>query len=189
MIDDPTTKAALRATVLARRAALSPSDRAAAVVRAATHALSALGTRPGPIAVFLPIRDEIDTAPLIAALVARGDRLCLPVVQGRGLPLLFRAWSPGDRLEARAFGLSEPADDSPEVVPNQLVVPLAVFDARCHRIGYGAGHYDRTLGALGKPHAVGFAFAVQEVAHVPDGPHDVPLDAIATENGVVSPSS
>lgn len=188
MIDDPSSKAALRAGALARRAALDPVFRDEAAARAATHALAALRHGTGPVAVFLPIRDEIDTAPLIAALLARGEGLCLPVVRGRGFPLLFRAWSPDDRLEARAFGLSEPADDAPEVVPSRLIVPLAAFDRRCHRIGYGAGHYDRTLAALGRPHAVGFAFGIQEVARVPDGPHDLPLDAVATDIGIVSSS-
>jgi 5-formyltetrahydrofolate cyclo-ligase len=182
-------KAALRAEALARRAALGPEARADAATRAAGFALAALGPGAGPVAVFLPIRDEIDTAPLIAALIARGERVCLPVVRGRGVPLLFRAWAPGEALETRGFGLSEPPEFAPEVVPGRLVVPLAAFDRRGHRIGYGAGHYDRTLASLGRTRAIGFAFSVQEVARVPEGRHDVALDAVATEAGLVSPSS
>ena len=63
-------------------------------------------------------------------------------------------------------------------------MPLAAFDRRGHRIGYGAGHYDRTLKRLraaGPIHAVGVAYSVCEVAAVPDEPHDEPLDFILTE--------
>ncbi len=53
------------------------------------------------------------------------------------------------------------------------------------RLGYGGGYYDRTLSALGRtPKLIGFAFAVQEVDHIPRDGHDVPLDAVVTENGV-----
>jgi 5-formyltetrahydrofolate cyclo-ligase len=72
--------------------------------------------------------------------------------------------------------------------PNVMLVPLAAFDARGHRLGYGAGHYDRAIARLQerglRPRLVGIAFDSQRVDRVPDEPHDVPLDAILTETGL-----
>jgi 5-formyltetrahydrofolate cyclo-ligase len=82
------------------------------------------------------------------------------------------------------MNIPEPRREAPAVDPDLLFVPLLAFDRRGHRIGYGAGHYDRTLKRLraaGPIHAVGVAYSVCEVAAVPDEPHDEPLDFILTE--------
>lgn len=182
------SKARLRTEALARRAAMTGPARAAASVWAATHAAAALPPQPGVVSVFLPIGDEIDTASLIEDLHGRGIPLALPVVVGRGRPLLFRRWSPGEPLAVRQMGLREPLDSAEPVAPDALICPLAVFDSRLNRIGYGAGYYDMTLAALRelKPViAIGFAFACQEAAEVPTEPHDEPLDRIATEAGLI----
>jgi 5-formyltetrahydrofolate cyclo-ligase len=72
--------------------------------------------------------------------------------------------------------------------PTLMLVPLAAFDRRGHRIGYGAGHYDRAIARLHakglKPALIGIAFDCQEVGTVPNEPHDVRLDAILTESGL-----
>ena len=86
------------------------------------------------------------------------------------------------------MGLREPLADAEIVEPDLLFVPLACFDRRGHRIGYGAGHYDRTLGGLrarGPIHAVGVAYSVCEVEAVPDEPHDQRLDFILTESELI----
>ena len=86
------------------------------------------------------------------------------------------------------MGLQEPSARLPEIVPDFLFVPLACFDRRGYRIGYGAGHYDATLAALRMTHpcpAVGIAFACQEIDRVPEEPHDQPLDLILTETELV----
>jgi 5-formyltetrahydrofolate cyclo-ligase len=65
-----------------------------------------------------------------------------------------------------------------------VLVPLAAFDRSGHRIGYGAGHYDRSLvplRAAGPTVAIGLAFAAQEIGAVPALPHDVALDYVLTE--------
>ena len=72
--------------------------------------------------------------------------------------------------------------------PSLMLVPLAAFDGRGHRIGYGAGHYDRAIArlvALGRPpRLIGIAFDCQEVPLVPDEPHDVVIAEILTESGL-----
>ena len=140
---------------------------------------------PGAIvAGYSPIRSEIDPVPLMRTLAAPGARLALPAVVARGKSLEFRAWSPGDRLMRGPLGILEPSPAATEVVPDIMLVPLAAFDRAGHRIGYGAGHYDRTLEHLRKLKAitaVGIAFAAQQVEAVPALSHDAALDYVLTE--------
>jgi len=112
----------------------------------------------------------------------------LPIIDGQGLPLRFRAWRPGDPVQPGALGTSEPSPDAAEFVPDLVLVPLLAFDRRRHRLGYGAGFYDRTLASLrarGSVLAVGVAFAAQEFPDVPIDGWDEPLDLVLTEQGVV----
>ncbi len=76
----------------------------------------------------------------------------------------------------------------PEVAPDVVLVPLAAFDRRGFRIGYGAGYYDMTLNALRtrKPViAIGIAYALQEVRDVPTHDRDARLDLVVTEAEVI----
>ena len=88
---------------------------------------------------FHPIRDEPDTLALLDALAHRGLITALPLTGARGERLSFRAFRPGDRTVPGALRIPEPAPEAPLVEPDLLFVPLAVFDRRGHRIGYGAG--------------------------------------------------
>ncbi|MEZ0214063.1 MAG: 5-formyltetrahydrofolate cyclo-ligase [Xanthobacteraceae bacterium] len=186
-------KAALRAQALARRAGLDAAVRRAAAEAAALHAAAFLAPANGRIvALFAPIGAEIDTAPLAALLRAAGATLALPVVVDMDGPLIFRLWRADEAL-VPSLGpgrraIPAPPPGAPQVRPERVVVPLAAFDSHGQRIGYGRGHYDRTLAQLrrlGPVPALGYAFAVQQVAHVPAEPHDEPLDAIATDAGLL----
>ena len=76
---------------------------------------------------------------------AGGHRLALPVMQGKGQPLLFRAWSPGDAMNEGIWGIPEPKADKALLAPDVFLVPLLAFDRQGWRLGYGGGFYDRTL--------------------------------------------
>jgi 5-formyltetrahydrofolate cyclo-ligase len=182
------SKSDLRSAALAAREALSGGERAAAAQAIATRGLP-LEIAPGTIVSgYSPIRSEVDPAPLMRALAARGAQLALPAVLARGKSLAFRAWSPNDRLVLGSLGILEPSPAAAEVVPDIMLVPLAAFDGQGHRIGYGAGHYDFTLAHLRKlKHviAIGLAFAAQEIVAVPALPHDVALDYVLTETDML----
>jgi 5-formyltetrahydrofolate cyclo-ligase len=141
-------KAKLREDAKARRACVRPEE-AAAAARAVRDRVLAANLVPGGATVsgFWPIGDEFDPRPLMEALAARGHTLCLPVVVGKGRPLAFRAWAPGDPLERAGFGLSVPAWDAAPAIPRFLIVPLLAFDRRGYRLGYGGGFFDRTIAA------------------------------------------
>jgi len=178
-------KSLLRQGALARRRSVDPQTRALLTARLVQEGLAwARRWRARVVSAFSPIRDEPDALALLIALAAEGFATALPVTASRGAPLTFRLWRVGDPTVAGAMNIPEPRPEAPAVDPDLLFVPLAAFDRRGHRIGYGAGHYDRTLKRLraaGPIHAVGVAYSVCEVAAVPDEPHDEPLDFILTE--------
>jgi 5-formyltetrahydrofolate cyclo-ligase len=178
------SKADLRTAALESRDALSSEHRAAAAQAIAQRGLPVEIAGGTVVAGYSPIRGEIDPTPLMRELAARGARLALPVITARGQSLRFRVWSVGDRLLSGPLGILEPSPAAAEIIPDIVLVPLAAFDPVGHRIGYGAGHYDRTLTQLRKSRhamAIGLAFAAQEVAAVPALAHDVALDFVLTE--------
>jgi len=179
-----TTKAVLRAAALARRDAIPADRRQRASEEAAANAAPLLARlRPDIVSGYWPMRSEADPRPLMAEARRLGAAIALPVVTPDGL--VFRLWAEDQPLEARAFGLSEPAATAPVVTPDMMIVPLAAFDRTGHRLGYGAGYYDGAIAAIragGAPlHALGFGFAAQEEPLLPAEPHDQRLDSIATE--------
>jgi 5-formyltetrahydrofolate cyclo-ligase len=178
-------KRTLRSAMLAWRAALAEDER-----RAAAEGLLATLRRempfetPAVVSGFWPIKDEIDIRPLLIELFNVGCQLALPVVQGRGKPLLFRAWRPGDPLEAGVFGTLQPSARRETLEPDALIVPLLACDEEGWRLGYGGGFYDRTLGGLRARRnvtAVGVGFNAQLVPEVPHGPDDQRLDWLLTD--------
>jgi|SRR5688572_11100064 5-formyltetrahydrofolate cyclo-ligase len=142
------------------------------------------------VAVTLPIQHELDPTPLVTALAGKNYPLCLPVLNGKGMPLLFRQYRPGDALEEKIWGLREPVESAAEVDPGLILCPLLAFDRKGGRLGRGAGYYDVTLKDIRKHRkvlAVGYAFAHQEVKEVPMGNIDEWLDLIITEKEIISP--
>jgi 5-formyltetrahydrofolate cyclo-ligase len=182
-------KNALRRDALARRQALGPAVRAAFAFRLAEEGLRlARLWRPRIVSAFHALNDEPDTGPLLAALAGHGYATALPVVAGRESPLVFRLWRPGEPTRAGAMSIREPLETAPAVDPDLLFTPLACFDRRGNRIGYGAGFYDRTLTrlrAMKLIHAAGVAYGVCEIAAVPYEDHDQRLDAVVTEQETI----
>jgi 5-formyltetrahydrofolate cyclo-ligase len=176
-----------RARALARRASAFEAHGGVAGARLAEHGLSFLALPPGRIVSgFSAIRDEIDPAALLARLAAEGHQLGLPVMEGKGKPLVFRAWSPGDEMGKVQWGIAEPLPDKPVVEPDIVLVPLLAFDPAGYRLGYGGGFYDRTLARLRtiKPVvAVGIAYDELKVDAVPHQSYDERLDWVLTPSG------
>jgi 5-formyltetrahydrofolate cyclo-ligase len=181
-----TAKTALRARMKDVRGTL-PADQRLALA----HSLAAFAAalpRTSIVSGYLPIRDELDPRPLMAELAARGAQLSLPVMVGRTSPLLFRAWSPGDAMDTVAWGIQEPKADRPTLIPDLMLVPLLAIDRGGNRLGYGAGHYDRTIGEARRHKPVitiGLAFDTQIIDAVPHMPYDVALDYILTPSGLI----
>ena len=184
-------KRALRREMTARRHQLQAGGGLAAARAAGAQFRSWWRPETGQVVSgYWSVRSELDPAPLLDQLAVLGCRIALPVVVGPGAALVFRGWTPAAAMVTSSFGIPEPSPANPPLRPDIALLPLLAFDASGYRLGYGAGHYDRTLARLrqdGRPVvAVGFGFAGQEVARVPRDAHDERLDLIVTEKEVRS---
>lgn len=147
----------------------------------ASHAAD-LAIAPGTlVGAYAPLPDEADPTALVQVL-AKTCPIAYPRVVSNSAALAFHLWA-GEALTPGAFGIREPAEEWPIVYPSVLLVPLLAFDAQGGRLGYGKGHYDRTL-SVHPARAIGIAFAGQEMPTIPTEHHDHPLDMILTEKGV-----
>lgn len=192
-IDDlKSHKAEIRKSVLQARNVLPEALRHAAAQSVIRHFSGGM-TLPVKSCVsgFWPIRSEIDPRPLMRELEAQGMTLCVPAILD-AQTIEFRAMSFGDALVETGFGTMGPPADAPVVDPDIMLIPLAAFDRAGNRIGYGAGYYDRAIAALHQknkhPVLIGVAFDAQRVDHIAHEPHDVALDYILTETGLIAAS-
>lgn len=182
------SKSQIRMERLALRDALSVEQRQLKSLAIAENGASALRfAAASVVSGFMPIRSEVDVRPLMEALRARAGRICLPVMVDRET-IVFREYVKSAELVKSGFGTTGPGENAAVLDPDVLLVPLSAFDTNGHRIGYGAGHYDRAIARLHakglNPTLIGIAFDCQEVPSVPAEAHDVALDAVLTESGV-----
>ena len=138
------------------------------------------------IGAYWPIKGEFDALPaLFRWSEAEGvRRMGLPVINRETRQLRFHVWFPGCPMEDDAYGIPKPKDTE-AFEPTLLLVPCVGFGPKGTRLGYGGGFYDRTLAALApRPLTVGLAYGHGFIPWLEAEPHDVPLDAILTEDGV-----
>jgi 5-formyltetrahydrofolate cyclo-ligase len=181
-------KKQLRLEALARRDALDPVWRVEAALDMAETARKEIAVEPGQVVSgFWPMRSEVDVRPLMFALRESGARRCLPAILVK-TTIVFRELVRGAPMVEMGFGTVGPHEEAQVLDPAVMLVPLAAFDARGHRIGYGGGYYDRAIERLhqaGKPPLlIGVAFDCQQVERVPEEPHDVVLANLLTESGL-----
>lgn len=146
-------RAAIRAEMRAQRRALNVTAQQAAarqIARALWRIPAIIAARD--IALYFPVRGEIDLRVFALQAEKRGRRVFLPVV--RGTQLRFARWTPGQPLKRNRFGIPEPAV-SPAVLRSAtrlrvVIAPALAVDWRGNRLGSGAGFYDRTLARLGR---------------------------------------
>jgi 5-formyltetrahydrofolate cyclo-ligase len=144
------------------------------------------------IGAYWPIKGEFDPLPALYRWQEDGvlnqagkRRIGLPVMNKQHKTLTFHAWYPGCEMEEDAFGIPKPKDTD-FLVPTLLLVPCVGFGPMGYRLGYGGGFYDRTLATLQpKPYTVGLGFSEGYVPAFEPQAHDIPLDTILTEQGVM----
>lgn len=182
-------KQAIRERVLAARNALA--DRAARSQRVVERAVQSPEYRSADrVCWYVNVRSEVETLPAIERCIADGPPVVVPWCVDRTTLALFDLRSL-DELVVGRFGILEPAVElrqlSERAVDPQSVdlffVPGVAFDSAGHRLGHGAGYYDRLL-ENARPDAVkvGLAFDCQIVEAVPAAPHDIAMDAVITES-------
>jgi 5-formyltetrahydrofolate cyclo-ligase len=184
----------LRAALRARRRALPPSERNSIAQLIAQHADAWLHLRPSwRIAVYSALPEELDSAPLIERARARGCRIYLPRIDRHTLGRKMQFVEINDRHRSNRLGIAEP-EGSRFIGARWLDVvflPLVGFDANGVRLGTGGGYYDRAFAfrrwrkSWHTPLLVGLAYSFQQVDVITPAAHDVLLDAVITEKGVI----
>lgn len=134
------------------------------------------------ILMYHSLPDELSTREFISRHCSR-KQFFLPRVNGVNLDIL-----PYDRsrLHLGAFNIEEPDGDNTADINDieMIVVPGVAFDRRGNRVGRGKGFYDRLLH---DSHAVtiGVGYGCQLVDDFEPEEHDVPLDYVITEHGII----
>ena len=184
--DSAVSRAALRREKLAARLALDANTHAALSARIEAHLATLLLPRPPQVLAFCaPMRGEFDARSLATLLLERGWRAAMPTVEAADAPMSFRTWTPSSAMDVDLHGIPIPANGS-NIVPDIVLLPLVAFDAQGFRLGYGGGYFDRTLAALvPRPLAIGVGFELARVADIRPQTHDLRLDAVVTEAGIV----
>ena len=132
---------------------------------------------------YWPLRGEYDARIVAMHFRKLGARTALPVVVQKAAPLQFRLWWPGAPTTVGVYDL--PVPETEVVVPEAVLMPPIGFDARCYRLGYGGGFFDRTLASLSpQPLKIGVAFELSRIGTIRPQPHDIPMDCVVTERGI-----
>jgi 5-formyltetrahydrofolate cyclo-ligase len=154
---------------------------------AASYFMAGLEPKEGQaVALYHPAGDELDTAPLAAALAEAGAAVLLPVVIKKNAPLTFRLFEIDRPLVRGRYGIMEPPSEAESRTPDIVVTPLLAVRPDGARLGMGGGYYDRTLAVLrqeGEVLAVGYGYAAQMMDRFPVGPEDQFLDGFVSEQG------
>jgi 5-formyltetrahydrofolate cyclo-ligase len=192
LLSDPDDLVSLRKRLRVLRGELD-AERRAAAERAIHERVVDLPVfrQARRIAGYLASRGEVDPAPILETALSLGKSIYLPVLTGRGRPMRFAPYRPGETLIPNWLGILEP-DVPPDrlIQPQQLdlaLTPLVGFDVTGQRLGMGGGYYDRSFAFLSgpdrpdRPRLIGLAHELQKVPRLPFRPWDIPLDAVVTE--------
>ena len=184
----------LRAELRAKRRNVSPLDRAIAAQRVARNVDRAFHLRAGKrVAIYAAMREELDTTPLIELALKRGCRVFLPRIDRHTGHLDFHETHADARSSLNHLGIFEPEGTAAVSARwlDLVLLPLVGFDDRGVRLGMGGGYYDRTFAfrnvhtAWRRPRLVGIAYAFQQLPSIIDAAHDVRVDAVVTDKGVI----
>ncbi len=184
-LDPPRDKPSLRKQLQAERQAMVDravrSDQLAHVLR-----VFLVTRKESCIGAYWPIKGEFDALPALYRWT-EGEAfrsIGLPVMNRQTRHLSFHVWYPGCPMEEDAYGIPKPKDTA-QFEPEMLLVPCVGFGPGGVRLGYGGGFYDRTLASLQpRPYTVGVGYAHGYIPWLEAEPHDIPLDAMLTEDGV-----
>jgi 5-formyltetrahydrofolate cyclo-ligase len=187
-------KKALRAALIEQRNQL-PDRQARADLLQRVMRIWLVGRPDIVIGAYWPIKGEFDPLPALHRWKEDGElldqpqprRIGLPVVNKENHTMTFHAWYPGCPMEEDAYGIPKPKDTE-VITPTLLFAPCVGYGPGGYRLGYGGGFYDRMLASLSpKPLSVGLGFGMGFLPDFAPEPHDMPLDAILNDYGVVWP--
>ena len=180
-------KKTLRADARQRRASIAPDELAQLSACICTHVLGIIDGN-NPVMLYVSKAGEVETGTLIASLIERHGHVVVPIIERRTTSLRLSYLRDPSVLVESTFCVPEPiAHELPAQADDikAVIIPLLAFDRTGNRLGYGAGYYDRFLSAHPAIPRIGLAFSCQEFAAIPGDEHDMKMDLIITENGVI----
>lgn len=197
MISDTQLGAKVKAELRKRMRGLRntmPESACAERSRAICENLRALPAfqRARSVALFWPIttRHEVNVAQLHEELRARNVRVAYPAIDPDTGIMTFRFVEATTDLVERGYGFAEPAATSEEVSSiDFIVVPALAASTDGHRIGYGAGYYDRTLPRFRPATFAAVLYDFQLLIEVPHDERDYPVDMLVTDRKVLTVES
>lgn len=174
-----------RQQLIANRKSVTGIERLTAEQQIQAQLLSLLAPlTPGIIGFYMPIRGEINCQALIEQLLANGWRAALPKIIAKDTALQFRQWAPDCDMQPEIWQIPVPQNTS-ELIPDVLLIPLVGFDKQLHRLGNGGGFYDRSLASMSpKPLAIGVGLALQKLEDIQPQSHDMAMDYVVTEQAI-----
>ena len=180
--DNHTEKERIRHTMRAKRRSLS-NDQIALYSAKINSKLEKLPEyrEAGSLCAYVPFDKEVDTLPLIERTLGSKQVVLTRVISS--IELELREIRSLDDLEIGAFGIHEPNNTCPIVEPKSIdlfIVPGLAFDEDKHRLGFGAGFFDRMLATL-SARLIGLAYSFQIVPKLPSEEHDIAMDFVLTE--------
>jgi len=140
--------------------------------------------KPCVVGSYLPFRNEFSTNLLNDGFAKLDFKLSLPCINKKDSSMIFRSYKSNKDLVSNSYGIMEPPQNSEEVVPSIIIVPLVAFSLTGYRLGYGGGYYDRYIekNLENKDFVtIGLGFSFQEYDNLPHEKHDQKLNWILTE--------
>jgi len=187
MADAPghSPKKILRDTARHKRSLLSPSQIREKSRRIATRLVDTIGDLE-PVMVYVSKPLEVSTHEILEDLIGRKKKVIVPIIQQETRTLRLSCLTDTSCLVASTFQVMEPIGNEVPAHPRDVravIVPMLAFDRTGHRLGYGAGYYDRFLENNPHPLKIGLAFSCQETSALPSD--DIRMDVIITEDEII----
>lgn len=147
------------------------------------------------VMAYMDFRNEVRTRDIIALCLSTGKKVAAPRVDKSGgigsrQLVVYEIRDMGKDFEPGTFGVMEPRTNKSRIIAPEdidlVLVPGVVFDRKGNRIGFGAGYYDQFL-ARTRDDCIkaAVAFDFQVLTEIPAEEHDIPMDIIITESGVI----
>lgn len=184
-------KQRLREERLAAREALSEQERSVLDDRITQKLLATSEyAEATTVLTYVSVLSEVSTRMFVECALRDGKTVAVP----RCLPghrLEFVAITSLDQLVPAPFNLLEPAKDLSALTEGQMndticIVPALLVDTKGHRLGYGAGFYDRFLSTYsGKKICLAYQQNLSKTM-LPHTAFDVPVDTVITESDVLT---
>lgn len=212
----PADKEELRRELRTRRKSLAPGEQQRLSLTATGKIItSAHWQQAETVALYIAMRGEVDTAPLLVHAWENGKTVLLPACSKKESgKMCFVACSDPNTLCPGPFNIPEPAvsdeylefllitDECGDIsatpaqsagngrippAPDLIIVPGLAFDREGTRLGMGGGYYDRLLALprYGNSLRLGLAYSFQIVDDLPREDWDVPVHAVCTEKGLL----